>query len=50
MAKLKSKSKSIFTTRGGYTGSPLKSLPKVTTPAPTAKANSTGKSSTKSKT
>lgn len=50
MAKVKSKSKSIFPTRGGYTGSPVKTLPKVTTPAPTAKANSTRKSSSKGKT
>ncbi len=44
-----SKSKSTFQKRGGYSGSALKSLPKVKTPAPTAKGNGNNKGSTKTK-
>lgn len=47
MRTTKSKSKSTYPTRGGYTGSKLKTLPKVTSPAATAKGNSNSKGSTK---
>lgn len=44
MAK-SSNPRSSYPKRGGYTGSKLKTLPKVTSPAATAKGNSNGKGS-----
>lgn len=43
------KARSSFSKRGGYSGSKLKTLPKVTSPAATAKGSSNGKGPAKAK-
>ena len=45
----KGRRRSTLAIRGGYQGSPIKSLPKITSPAATAKGKSNSKGSAKTK-